>query len=201
MLYKIQVGIKHKTQAGYYKIQPEIIFEKMKKAFIYLTFFAFAAIVFAACKKDDDQANKGLSEYENYYYAGFLPWNNTGTESVLRTQTRLVKFPVQFNSAFVRDYDAAASYTFVSTGITNPAVAGQDFAVVDKNGNTITAVNAIYSLHFPQARQLTDTIYIKVLNNTVAGTRKIEIDLVKNTTEKYTVGTFSQAYIRFLEIK
>jgi hypothetical protein len=173
----------------------------MKKAFIYLTIFALTAIVFTACKKDDDQAKKGLQAYENYYYAGFLPWNNTGTESVLRTQTKLVKFPVQFNSAYIRDYDAAAHYTFVTTGITNPAVAGQDFAVVDKNGNTITAANALYSLNFPQAKQLTDTIYIKVLNSTVAGTRKIEIDLVKNANEKYTVGTFSQAYIRFLEIK
>jgi hypothetical protein len=173
----------------------------MNRTIIYLIVFALSSIIFTACKKDNDDSKKGLPEYENYYYAGFLPWNNTGTESVLRTQTKLVKFPVEFHSAFVRDYDAAASYTFVSAGITNPAVAGQDFAVVDKNGNAITAANAIYSLNFPQAKQLVDTIYIKILNSAVAGTRKIEIDLVKNTNEKYTVGTFSQAYMRFLEIK
>ncbi|KIO78915.1 hypothetical protein TH53_01020 [Pedobacter lusitanus] len=172
----------------------------MKKTLIYITFFTLAASIFTACKKDDE-GKRGLPEYENYYYAGFLPWNNTGTESVLRTQTKLVKFPVQFHSVFIRDYDAAAQYTLAATGINNPAVAGQDFAVVDKNGNAITAVNNIYSLNFPQAKALVDTIYIKVLNSTVAGTRKIEIDLVKNVNEKYTVGTFSQAYIRFLEIK
>lgn len=173
----------------------------MNRTIIYLIAFAILAVVFTACKKEDDNAKKGLPEYENYYYAGFLPWNNTGTESVLRTQTKLVKFPVQFYSAYVRDYDAAAQYTFVTKGITNPAIAGQDFTVVDKNGNPITAVNAIYSLNFPQAKALVDTIYIKVLNSTVAGTRKIELDLIKNTNEKYTVGTFTQSYIRFLEIK
>ncbi|MBB5638943.1 hypothetical protein HDE68_004881 [Pedobacter cryoconitis] len=173
----------------------------MNKAIIYLSAFALTAAIFTACKKDEDNGKKGLPEFDNYYYAGFLPWNNTGTESVLRTQTKLVKFPVQFNSAFVRDFDAAAFYTLVTTGITNPAVAGQDFNIVDKNGNTITAANAIYSLNFPQAKKTVDTIYIKVLNSPVAGTRKIEIDLVKNANDKYTVGTFSQSYIRFLEIK
>ncbi|QNK63980.1 hypothetical protein H7F33_05670 [Pedobacter sp. PAMC26386] len=172
----------------------------MKRALIYLTAFALIAVVFTACKKDDNTGG-GLPEYDNYYYAGFLPWNNTGTESVLRTQTKLVKFPIQFQSAFVRDYDAAAQYTLVTKGITNPAIAGQDFNIVDKNGNTLTAENATYSLNFPQAKAAVDTLYIKILGSTVAGIRKIEIDLVKNTNEKYTVGTFSQAYIRFLEIK
>ncbi|MGY0036354.1 hypothetical protein [Pedobacter sp. NJ-S-72] len=144
----------------------------MNRTIIYLTVFALSSIILTACKKDNDNSKKGLPEYENYYYAGFLPWNNTGTESVLRTQTKLVKFPVEFHSAFVRDYDATATFTFVTTGITNPAVAGQDFAVVDKNGNTITTANAIYSLNFPQAKALVDTIYIKVLNSAVAGTRK-----------------------------
>ncbi len=143
----------------------------------------------------------GLPEYENVYYAGFLPWNNTGTESVQRTQTTLVKFPVEFHSAYVRSYDASAQYTLVTTGITNPAVLGQDFEIVDKNGAKINPVNGKYNLVFPKAEKRIDTIYAKVLNSSVAGTRKIEIDLVKNTTDQYTVSTFSQAFKRFLEIK
>lgn len=172
----------------------------MKTRNIILFIFAIIAITFTACKKDDDGL-MGLPEFENYYYAGFLPWNNTGTESVLRSQTKLVKFPVQFQSSYVRDYDAVGQYTLVTTGITNPAIAGQDFNIVDKNGNTLQPANGVYSMNFPQAKAVIDTIYVKVLNSTVAGTRKIEIDLVKNAPGQYTVGTFTQSFKRFLEVK
>ncbi|MFC3563688.1 hypothetical protein [Pedobacter jamesrossensis] len=63
------------------------------------------------------------------------------------------------------------------------------------------ATNGLYSLTFPKAVTKIDTIYVKVLNSSVAGTRKIEIDLVQNTTEQYTVGTFTQAFKRFVEVK
>ena len=159
------------------------------------------SLAFAACEKDDPIGPVGLPEYENYYYAGFLPWNNTGTESVFRNQTTLVKFPVQFHSAYVRNYDAEAKYTLVTTGITNPAVVGQDFNFVDKSGNVIAGNNGVYTLKFPQAKALIDTIYVKVLNSSIAGTRKIEINIVKNETGEYTVGNFSQAFKRFLEVK
>ena len=170
----------------------------MKTKNIMLTLLAVFVTAITACEKDDPA---GLPEFDNYYYAGFLPWNNTGTESVLRTQTALVKFPVQFNSTTERDYDAVAQYSLVSTGIPNPAVAGQDFNVVDKSGNTLQPANGVYSLTFPGARAKVDTIYIKVLNSTIAGTRRIEINLVKNTNPQYTVGTFTQSFKRFLEVK
>lgn len=173
----------------------------MKKSNIALTIIALLTLALAACEKDDPTGPVGLPKYENYYYAGFLPWNNTGTESVNRTQTTLVKFPVQFHSAYVRDYDAEAKYSLVTTGITNPAVVGQDFNFVDKNGNVLQANNGLYTLKFPQAKALIDTIYVKVLNSSVAGTRKIEINIVKNEAGQYTVGNFSQAFKRFLEVK
>ncbi|RYD80879.1 MAG: hypothetical protein EOP55_00940 [Sphingobacteriales bacterium] len=173
----------------------------MKKSNIVLAIMAMVGFALTSCDKIDEGPTKGLPEYENYYYAGFLPWNNTGTESVFRTQTTLVKFPVQFQSAYVRDYDAVAQYALVTTGITNPAVVGQDFEIVDKTGAKLSPSNGLYSLTFSQAKAKIDTIYVKVLNNPVAGTRKIEIDLVKNTTGQYTVGTFSQAFKRFLEVK
>lgn len=160
---------------------------------------ALASLVFTACEKDDTAA--GLPEYENVYYAGFIPWNNTATESVFRNQAKLVKFPVQFHSVYERDYDAVAQYSLVTTGITNPAIAGQDFNIVDKDGNTLQAANGVYSLTFPKAKAKIDTIYVKVLNSSIAGTRRIEIDLVKNTTSQYTAGTFTQAFKRFLEVK
>lgn len=158
-------------------------------------------IAFSSCEKDDPDGPVGADGYDNFYYAGFLPWNNTATESVNRTQTTLVKFPVQFHSASVRDYDAAAHFTLVTTGIANPAVLGQDFNVVDKSGNPIQAANGVYSLNFSQAKAKVDTIYFKVLNSNVAGTRRIEINLVQNNSAQYTVGTFTQAFKRFLEVK
>lgn len=170
----------------------------MKIRNIVLGFLVVISGTFSACEKDDPA---GLPEFDNYFYAGFLPWNNTGTESVLRTQTTLVKFPVQFNSTTERDFDVAVQYTLVTTGITNPAISGQDFNIVDKSGNTLQAANGVYSLSFPRAKAKIDTIYVKVLNSQVAGTRRIEIDLLKNTTPQYTVGTFTQSFKRFLEVK
>jgi len=162
----------------------------------------FSLTIFSACEKTDTDPI-GAPGLENYYYAGFfsIPWNNTGTASVLRNQTTLVKFPVKFHSSYSRSYDAAAQYALVSTGITNPAMVGADFEVVDKDGNKITPNAGLYSLVFPKAETKIDTLYFKVLNNPAVGTRRIEINLVQNTTGEYTVGTFSQAFKRFLEIR
>ncbi|SOD12357.1 hypothetical protein [Pedobacter xixiisoli] len=173
----------------------------MKKQHILILLLTAFVMAFTACEKDDPDGPVGADGYDNFYYAGFLPWNNTATESVFRTQTTLVKFPVQFHSAFVRNYDAAAHFTLVTTGIANPAVLGQDFNVVDKSGNAIQATNGIYSLNFSQAKAKIDTIYFKVLNSAVVGTRRIEINLVQHNNAQYTVGTFTQAYKRFLEVK
>jgi hypothetical protein len=171
----------------------------MKKSTIFLGLLALFTITFTACEDRDYPA--GLEEFENYYYAGFLPWNNTGTESVFRTQTTLVKFPVEFHSAYVRDYNADYNFTLVTTGIANPAILGQDFNFVDKSGAPLVAANGIFTRTIPQAKAMVDTIYVKLLNSSVAGTRKIEIDLVKKEAGQYTVGTFTQAFKRFLEVK
>lgn len=156
----------------------------------------------SACDKVDTDP-VGAPGLENYYYAGFfsIPWNNTATASVLRNQTALVKFPVKFHSSFSRNYDAAARYSLITTGITNPAVVGQDFEVVDRDGNRLSPDAGQYALVFPRAEAKIDTLYFKVLNNTAPGTRRIEINLVQHTTGEYTVGTFSQAFKRFLEIR
>ena len=173
----------------------------MKKSNIFLALIALLVFTVTACEKEDPEGPVGDPAFENYYYAGFLPWNNTGTESVFRTQTTLVQFPVQFHSAYVRDYDAKAKFTLVSTGIVNPAVVGQDFNIVDASGNTITPDNGVYTINFPQAKAQNGAIYVKLLNSSVAGTRRIELNIIKNETAQYTVGNFSQAFKRFLEVK
>lgn len=164
------------------------------KATIYLIGMAVMAIMITACEKRDYNKD-GLPEYSNHYYAGYIPNTNTGV-TVPRTQTALVKFPVQFYSAYTREYDAVAYYGVVTTGISNPAVLGQDFNVVDKNGNVLQPVNGKFSMVFPQAKRAMDTIYLKMLNSTIAGSRKMEIQLMDNKTDQYEVDTFSTAYTR-----
>ena len=168
----------------------------------FITGIIFTLTFLSACEKVDTDP-VGAPGLENYYYAGFfsIPWNNTATASVLRNQTALVKFPVKFHSSYSRSYDPAAQYSLITAGITNPAVVGQDFEVVDRNGNRISPDAGLYSLIFPRAETKVDTLYFKVLNNATPGTRRIEINLVQHTTGEYTVGTFSQAFKRFLEIR
>ncbi|MDI3321280.1 hypothetical protein [Pinibacter soli] len=157
----------------------------------------------SSCHKEDYPKSDPI--YDNYYYIGYespyqYPWNNTKV-SVAKTQPDLVKFPVQFHSAFVRNYDAVVKYVVSVYGYTTPAVAGVDYNIVDKNGNKITVADTVYTMTFPQAKNAYDTIYVKLLNNPASGTRTVNIDLIKNVTDQYTVGTFSQAYRRPLEIK
>lgn len=168
------------------------------KKFIYIISALIMAFLVVACEKKNYKKD-GLPEYANHYYVGYIPNTNTGV-TVPRTQTALLKFPVQFYSAYVRDYDAVAYYGISTTGIANPAVLGQDYAVVDKNGNPIQPVNGKYSISFPQAKRAMDTIYIKLLNSSVAGARKMEVQLMDNKTDKYEVDTFSTAYTRPVQI-
>lgn len=169
------------------------------RSLLYVLIVFAGAVSIAACEKDTYNRD-GLPEFEHHYYAAYIP-NNNSAVSVQRTQAALLKFPVQFYSAFTREYDAVAMYRVSTMGITNPAVAGQDFNIVDRNGNVIQAVDGKYSLVFPQAKRAMDTIYVKLLNSTVAGTRKMEVQLLHNITDKYQVDTFSTAFNRPVEIK
>jgi len=159
----------------------------------------FAAIlIIASCEKKDYPA--GLPELENHYYAIFVPNNNTGI-SVFKTQTALIKFPVQFYSTFVRDYDAVAKYAITTYGQAAPAIKGVDFDIVDKNGVVIPSADTTYSIVFPKAIQKMDTIYIKLLNNPAPGTRKMEIQIKENQNDQFYVDIFSTAFRRPVEIK
>lgn len=170
------------------------------KSTLYILFIAAFGFALASCEKDGYNKN-GLPELEHHYYIVFVPNTNTGV-SVNRNQTTLVKFPVQFYSNFTRNYDAVALYKISTAGITTPAVLGQDFAVVDKDGNVIQPnANGQYSITFPQAKKAMDTIYLKMLNSSIAGTRKMEVWLLDNVQPNYDVDTFSTAFKRPVDIK
>src|SRR6266542_7091006 len=158
------------------------------KTIVFIAFLFISGLLLISCEKRDYKKD-GLPEYANHYYAAYLP-NNNSVVTAQRNQSTLLKLSVQFYSAYVRDYDAIAFYKLSTTGITNPAVLGQDYAIVDKNGSVIQPVDGKYSIVFPQAKRATDTIYVKMLNNTTSGTRRVEVQLMDNLTDKYEVDTF-----------
>jgi len=147
----------------------------------------------SSCEKKDYP--KGVEELAHHYYAIFVPNNNTAV-TVQRTQTGLLKFPVQFYSTYIRDYDAVAKYAVVTGGISNPAQRGVDFNIVDKNGTVIPAADTTYTITFPKAKQAMDTIYIKLLNNTASGARRFEVQIQDNIASQFRVDNFSTAYRR-----
>nr|WP_294904506.1 hypothetical protein [uncultured Lacibacter sp.] len=163
------------------------------KSVTYLLAAAMLILSVVACEKKDYPV--GLSEYEHHYYAIFVPNNNTAV-TVSRSQAALLKFPVQFYSTFTRSYDAVARYAVTTAGINNPAVRGQDFDIVDKNGVVIPSADTSYSIIFPQAKQAMDTIYIKLLNNAAPGSRRMEIQMLENKTAQFYVDVFSTAFRR-----
>ncbi|MFT3982106.1 MAG: hypothetical protein QM687_16680 [Ferruginibacter sp.] len=160
----------------------------------YILSVLITAVLLSACNKEPDTP-KGVSELEHHYYAIFVPNNNTAV-TASRSQTALLKLPVQFYSTYTRSYDAVAKYAITSYGLTPAAVRGVDYEVVDKNGAVITSSDTTYSIVFPQAIQKMDTIYLKMLNNTAAGARKFEVQILENTTSQFTVDFFSTAYRR-----
>lgn len=168
------------------------------KSIKYIIVVLFGGLIFSSCEKKEYPA--GLAEYDHHYYAAYIP-NNNSKVSVQRTQTTLLKFPVQFYSSLSRNYDAVAHYAVVTTGIANPAVAGQDFDIVDKNGSAIQPADGKYSFTFSKAERAMDTIYVKLLNNPAPGTRTAEIQIQENKTDQYYVDIFSTAFRRPIEIK
>jgi hypothetical protein len=159
-----------------------------------IAFFAMiTCTTIVSCEKKDTPA--GLDSLAHHYYAIFVPNTNTGV-TVTRSQTALVKFPVQFYSTFVRDYDAVAKYAVTTSGITTPAVRGVDYNIVDKNGAVINSTDTTYSIIFPKAVQAMDTIYMKLLNNPVPGVRKMEVQILDNITSQFDVDIFSTAFRR-----
>jgi len=163
-----------------------------------LVYIFISGILFISCEKKD--VPQGLPEFENHYYAAYIPNTNAAT-IVQRTQTALLKFPVQFYSSFSRSYDAVARYSIVTTGITTPAIVGQDFNVVDKNGKVLTADSSRYTIVFPKAERMMDTIYLKLLNNPLPGTRKMEVQIMEHKTDQFYVDIFSTAFRRPVEIR
>ncbi len=171
----------------------------MKTQNILITLLLLSGGLFFACEDKDYPA--GLPEYEHHYYIVYVP-NNNSAITVNRSQTELVKFPVQFYSSFTRSYDAVAHYLVVTPDVPNPAVLGVDFQLVDGNGGVIQPDNnGKYSITFPRAEKAMDTVYVKMLNNPEPGTRVVEINFEDNISSDYRVDIFSTAFRRTLNIE
>lgn len=171
----------------------------MKTRNILITLLLAPVCLFFAC--EDKSYPAGLPEYEHHYYIVYVP-NNNSAVTVNRSQSELVKFPVQFYSEFTRSYDAVAHYAVITPDVPNPAVLGVDFQIVDSQGNAITPNNdGKYTMTFPQAQKAKDTVYVKLLNNPEPGTRVVEINFEDNITSDYRVDIFSTAFKRTLNIE
>jgi hypothetical protein len=168
------------------------------KSLKYIAIILGMAVFASSC--DDKDYPAGTPEYDHHYYLVFVPNNNTKV-TVQRNQTTLLKLPVQFYSAFTRSYDAVGTYEVSTTGIAAPAILGQDYDIVDKNGTVIQPTNGKYSITFSKAVQRTDTIYVKMLNRATAGTRTVDINIVANQQSEYLVDIFSTAFKRPVEIR
>ena len=166
---------------------------------ILIALLLLSSSLFCGC--EDKSYPAGLPEYEHHYYIVYVP-NNNSTVTVNRSQTELVKFPVQFYSEFTRSYDAVAHYRVVTTDESNPAVLGVDFEITDSAGNALTPDgDGKYAITFPQAIKAKDTVYVKLLNNPEPGTREVEINFEDNITPDYRVDIFSTAFRRTLVIE
>lgn len=168
------------------------------KKIIHILLICVGAASLVACEKRDYPL--GVEEMEHHYYAVFVP-NNNSNVVVQRTQTALLKFPVQFYSSYTRSYDAEARYVLTTSGISNPAVRGVDFDITDQNGTPIPVADTVYSMIFPQAKKAMDTVYVKLLNNPTPGTRRMEIRMIETTTNDFYVDIFSTACRRPVEIR
>jgi len=171
----------------------------MKTQNILIAALLLSGVLFTSCEDKDYPA--GLSEYEHHYYIVYVPNNNSGV-TVNRSQSELLKFPVQFYSEFTRNYDAVAHYSVVTPDGVDAAVIDEDFQIVDRDGNAIQPDgNGKYSIVFPQAIKAKDTVYVKLLNNPAPGTRVVEINFEDNITPDYRVDIFSTAFRRTLTIE
>src|SRR5690606_10926620 len=106
----------------------------MKTQTILIAALLLSGVLFTAC--EDKVYPAGLPEYEHHYYIVYVPNNYSGV-TVNRSQTELVRFPVQFYSEFTRNYDAVAHYSVVTPDGVDAAVIDEDFQIVDRDGNAI----------------------------------------------------------------
>lgn len=170
----------------------------MKRQNIFLILLLLGGGLFSAC--EDKSYPAGLTEFDHHYYIVYVP-NNNSAVTVNKTQSGLVKLPVQFYSSFTRSYDAVAHYSVVAPNVANRALLGVDFQIVDKTGSTLQPNSeGKYTLLFPQAKKAADTVYVKLLNNPAPGRRIVEINFEDHITPDYRVDIFSTAFRRTLNI-
>lgn len=145
----------------------------------------------------------GLDEYAHHYYIVHVP-NNNSVVQVNKNKSDLLELPLQFYSEFERNYDAVATYTISITDLKEteePAILGEDFQIVDADGQVLQAKDGLYEITFPKAKKSTAAIYVKLLNNpNASGTRFVNINLVDNIQDQYRVDIFSTAFKRTLQI-
>ncbi len=164
------------------------------------------------CSNDHEEWEDGDPASAHIYYYGFEKWGtipggNDVIYSVAQGETLTV--PTQFHSRYVRSYSPTVYYytTPVPGDEGVQLVCGTDYAVVDKDGNTLTPnASGAYEMTWPNAAGGVQNIYIKALNGSKGSFRVLTFDpnetmdvtdvatttIVK--TDEYEVRAFSENY-------
>lgn len=173
-----------------------------------------AALSFTSCYEIDDW-NYGDPSQDNVYFIHF-DWGQTTNDfnknAVKYTvnQGSVVDIPMQFQSAFTRDYDVETYYYIVSD-----LKAGTDYQVVDESGNALSpASDGAYTLLWPNAVKGIQNVRIKALNG-ATGSLKVQSvsadhikpdaqdisTLIQHEEADYTVRIVSTNYFVTVTIK
>lgn len=184
------------------------IFKKVKHgvtSLLPLCLFSLLLLPLVSACSDDEWSNDN-AEMAHIYYYGLAnvkyPGGNELKYSVKQGAT--VTIPTYFFSAFKRSYSPEVWYYATSSDLT----LGTDYAVVDKDGNTLqpSTDKGGYSMVFANAVQQEQDIYIKALSSK-KGTVKVLTqdpsikmdanDLSTTTivkTSEYEVRAFTENY-------
>ncbi|WP_299232012.1 hypothetical protein [uncultured Bacteroides sp.] len=170
--------------------------------------------MFTSC---NDEWGNDNPEMEHIYYYGLGNESFPGGNELKYTvqQGSIIAIPTYFFSVFNRPYSPEVYYYTSTVPNSDPQlVCGEDYVVVDSNGNTLTpGSDGAYKMIWPNAVGGSQNVYIKALNGQKGFLRVLTFDPNKTIvatdvssttiikTEEYEVRAFTENYYVTVEIK
>jgi hypothetical protein len=173
------------------------------KKIVLLMLLVTALFSFSSCSKDEWGNDNAEMEHIYYYGLGNVAYPGGNELKYKVSQGDTIGIPTYFFSAYSRSYSPEVWYYVQSSGL----VLGQDFQVVDAQGQTLNAnADGGYSMTWPNARQGIQLVYVKVLSGAKGSIRlmtqkpdvKMDANDVSTTTitktADYEVRAFTENY-------
>lgn len=184
------------------------------KKFMTLLLFVTVCGLFAGCGDDDWSNNNPEMEHIYYYGLGDVKFPGGNELQYDVKQGEVVAIPTYFFSAYTRNYSPVVFYYTSPVPKVEELKCGEDYQVVDTNGNILTPdTNTGYSMIWPNAQKGTQNIYIKALTGKKGKIRVLTFDPQKtidatdinsttiSKTNEYEVRAFSENYYVTVNIK